>query len=85
MIDVVVMAARIESVALLDFIGISIYIFILGKIEPTSVDGLSRQSSILYITFGEFEVIAKRLKGEILDGVVMPKNEEEIRRIIFRP
>ncbi len=55
----------------------------LGKIEPTLLDDPSRQSGLLYIKLEDFEAISKRLKREIMKGMVTPKNEDEIPRLIF--
>jgi len=82
--DVVLKAGRMEPVPLPNSLKSGISISPFGNIAPTLLNDPSRQSGVLYIKFEEFEAIAQRLKGEILKGAVVPKNEDEIPRLIFR-
>ena len=61
--------------------GISIYPA--GKIEPALSDDPKRQPDAIFITFDQFEVIAQRLRDEILKGTIVPKSEDEISKLIY--
>lgn len=54
-----------------------------GKIEPALIDDPYRQSDAILITFEQFEAIAQRLRGEILKGMIVPKSEDEISKLIY--
>ncbi|MCD6453611.1 MAG: hypothetical protein J7K77_04940, partial [Dehalococcoidales bacterium] len=82
-IDVVLKAGGVEPIALPASPRIGISMSPSGKIEPTLIDDLNRQPDAILITFEKFEAITQRLRDEILKGIVMPKSENEIPKLIY--
>ena len=82
-IDVVLKAGGVEPIAPPASPRIGISMSPSGKIEPTLIDDLNRQPDAILITFEKFEAITQRLRDEILKGIVMPKSENEIPKLIY--
>ena len=53
-----------------------------GRIEPALLGSSSRQEGAVLVTIEKFEAIARRLRGEIMKGKVVPQSEEEIPKLI---
>lgn len=81
-VDVVLKAGGMQPVALPPSAHIGISISLLGKIEPALLDDPNGQPDAILVTFEGFEAVARRLKGEILKGAVVPKSEGEIPKLI---
>ena len=81
-VDVVLKAGGMEPIVPPPSARIGISISASGKIELALFDDPNRQPDAIFITFEEFETVAHRLKGEILKGMVVPKSEDEIPRLI---
>ena len=81
-VDVVLKAGGMEPIAPPPSAQIGIFISPSGKIGPALFDDPQRRPDTILITFDEFEAIAQRLKGEILEGTAMLKSEDEIPRLI---
>ena len=82
-IDVALKAGGMQPVALPPSPCLGISISPVGKIEPALLNNQYRQPGVIIITFEKFEVIAQRLKGEILKGKVAPKSEDEIPGLVY--
>ena len=82
-VDVVLKAGGMEPIAPPPSPRIGISISPSGKIEPALFDDPYRQPDVIFITFEEFQAIAQRLNGEILEGTVVPKSEDEIPKLIY--
>ena len=82
-LDVVLKAGGMEPVAPPTSPQVGISISPSGIIEPALLNYPCRQPNAILTTFEKFEAIAKRLRGEILNGTVVPNNEDEIPRLIY--
>jgi hypothetical protein len=82
-VDAVLKAGGMEPITPPPPARIGIPISPLGRIEPSLFDDPNRQPYVILITFEEFEAIAQRLKGEILEGTVVPKSTDEIPSLIY--
>ncbi|MCK4266779.1 MAG: hypothetical protein KAX31_05815 [Thermoplasmata archaeon] len=82
-IDAVLKAGRMEPLPLPVSLQVGISISLLGKIEPALIDDLNRQPDAIIVTFGRFEAIIQRLRGELLKGMIVPKSEDEIPKLIY--
>jgi hypothetical protein len=54
-----------------------------GKIEPTLFDEPNKQPDTIIVTLEQFETIIQRLEGELLKGVIVPKSEDEIPKLMY--
>jgi len=54
-----------------------------GTIEPDLLNYPQRQPNAIVIAYEKFEAIAQRLKGEILEGTLVPKSKDEIPKLIY--
>ena len=82
--DIALKAGKMEPIPPPASLQVGISISPSGKIEPALFDDPNRQPNVIFITFEEFGAIARRLKEEILKGVVMPKKEDEIPKLIYK-
>ena len=82
-VDVVLKAGGMEPIAPPPPAQIGISISPSGKIEPALFDDPNRKPDVVLITFEQFEAVAQRLKGEILEGTVVPKSEDFILKLIY--
>jgi len=82
-VDMVLKAGGMEPVKLPAPFQVGISIYPAGKIEPTLFDYPNRQPDAIFVTFDQFEVIAQRLRNEILKGKIVPKSEDEISKLIY--
>lgn len=81
--DIALKAGGMEPVPPPDSLQVGISVSVLGKIEPALLDDSWPREGFVLLKFEEFEAIAQGLKEEILKGTVMPKNEEEIPKLLF--
>ena len=82
-VDMVLKAGGMEPVKLPAPFQVGISIYPAGKIEPALFDDPNRQPDAIFVTFDQFEVIAQRLRNEILKGKIVPKSEDEISKLIY--
>jgi hypothetical protein len=82
-VDIALKAGGMEPIVPPVSLQVGISISLLGKIEPALIDDLNRQPDAIIVTLEQFEAIAHRLRGEILKGMIVPKSEDEISKLIY--
>jgi hypothetical protein len=54
-----------------------------GIIEPTLLNYPSAGPGVISVTIEKFEGIARKVEEEIMKGTAVPKNEEDVPRLIY--
>ena len=80
--NIALMTGRMQPMPALHPTRLGISISPSGKIAPALFDDPHRQPGVVLISFKEFEGLTLRLRDRILKGIVMPKNDDEIPKLI---
>jgi hypothetical protein len=83
MADIILKAGGMEPIPLPNSLRLGVSIYPSGKIEPALMDDPNKPPDAVLVTYEKFAAIAQRLKGDLLKGIIVPKSENEIPKLIY--